>query len=426
MQLSGQQTSLTVELLVLQAEGATVLLLDNTLAKHALLFEAVVEGNFVVTQTSRGPQPGDWCEERNEDSFAAGVRTQWRRFKIEDAVRPASRQMVSMHFAVSLEWETEVLSTKATVVPVAMAGARPTNHPFAPYAIRGETLLPPGLEPEPQTRPCAPEVQQQQQQQLVRPFLQMSYAQESREEAELQLALQMSLQEVQLDQQPKKRWGRRNKSEAVDIDTGCSCSICCEAMQAPSPLQCCAQVCFSCASHWATEQESQGLSAIDLRCPQCQGQLEDSVLRQLLSKEALRRVQERLKTAAPAPGPAPQLPAATLARLGLKQCPGCGEGLQKESETCHKMICRTCRARFCFRCLTRLEPRSPFSKHIPKQYTNSQTPAIIIYDKFRRIGGFALRTPKHLIRAKEFFNCGCTGAEHRFIDPVDGRVLLHQ
>ena len=339
----GEETSVTMELIVLQAEGATVLLLDNTLARHALLFEGTVEGNFVATQTSRGPQPGDWCEERNEDSFNAGVRSQWRRYKIEDVVPAASRQLVAMHFAMCSHWETELLSVKAAIVPTHMAGARPKNHPFAPYAIRGQVSLPPDLEgpaPVPAEGYSATPV-------------------ESQEEAELQLALQMSLQEARTEPEPpRQRWGRRNKPEA-GREPIASCSICCERMFSPSPLQCCAQVCLACASHWAAEQEAQGLGASEIQCPQCRGPL-DTVLKQLLSRQALRRAQERLLRPAQAPQPISDLPATTLARLGLKQCPGCGEGLQKESETCHKMICRTCRARFCFRCLTRLESGSLF------------------------------------------------------------------
>ncbi|CAE7794367.1 unnamed protein product, partial [Symbiodinium necroappetens] len=376
---AGEMTSVTIDLLELRAEGVVVLLLDNTFAKQALLFEGAVEGNFVVTQTSRGQQVGDWCEERNEESFSAGARTQWRRFKVEDVVPPASRQMLSIHFATGTDWETELLSMKAVVVPVAMVGARPANHPFAPYAIRGEDSLPPGLAVVPES--------------TGEGFASggpSSEAAESQEDAELQLALQLSMQEMQEREaqpkvrEPRQRWGRRNKAEASGINGGSgpnSCSICCELLEGPlAAMQCCAKVCRTCAARWAAEQEAQGLAATEIQCPQCQAAVEEAVLRRLLSKEAFQRAKERLRPRQKAAAFRPDIASTTMARLGLKQCPGCGEGLQKESETCHKMICRSCRARFCFRCLTRLE----------------------------------------------YFNCGCTGAEHRFVDPVDGRLLLHQ
>ena len=346
----GGETSLTVELLELRAEGAVLLLLDNTFAKAALLFEATVEGNHVVTQTSRGSQLGDWCEERNEDSFKVGARTQWRRYKVEDVIPPASRQMVSMHFAVGTDWDVEVLTVKASVVPVAMAGARPRNHPFAPYAIRGNTLLAPNLDV------------------LAADGASAEGLLERQEDAELQLALQLSLQDVAKPLEPRQRWGRRNKAEANGAENK-ACSICCEPLRAPGDLpaqsaqhlKCCAQVCWSCASRWAMEQEAQGLAAAEMRCPQCSAVLEDAVLRQLLGTDALHRAQERTRRRGEV-GPS-DLSSATLVRLGLKRCPGCGEGLQKESETCHKMICRTCRARFCFRCLTRLEPLPQLGLH---------------------------------------------------------------
>ena len=163
------------------------------------------------------------------------------------------------------------------------------------------------------------------------------------------------------EREPRQRWGRRNKSDASGPINGGSgpnsCSICCELLEGPLvAMQCCAKVCRTCAARWAAEQEAQGLTATEIQCPQCQAAIEEAVLRRLLSKEAFQRAKERLRPRPTAAAPLPDLASTTMARLGLKQCPGCGEGLQKESETCHKMICRSCRARFCFRCLTRLAP----------------------------------------------------------------------
>eukprot|EP00928_Gymnodinium_smaydae_P100582 TRINITY_DN98_c2_g1_i1.p1 TRINITY_DN98_c2_g1~~TRINITY_DN98_c2_g1_i1.p1 ORF type:complete len:529 (-),score=91.31 TRINITY_DN98_c2_g1_i1:36-1622(-) len=77
-----------------------------------------------------------------------------------------------------------------------------------------------------------------------------------------------------------------------------------------------------------------------------------------------------------------------MEQTGSKQCPKCrmvitkqdlGKQLSQRSE-CHKMICRNCSTRFCFRCLAVL---------------------------------------------RNGFSCGCTGDNHGFIDPVTGRFVAH-
>jgi len=75
-----------------------------------------------------------------------------------------------------------------------------------------------------------------------------------------------------------------------------------------------------------------------------------------------------------------------MAETGTKQCPTCGMAVSKESlhnqgtqrSECHKMWCRNCGTRFCFKCLTIL--------------TRSHT-------------------------------CGCTNAKHSFINPHTGRLV---
>ncbi|CAJ1344140.1 unnamed protein product [Effrenium voratum] len=342
-----------LELLIWRLEGAALLVVDNP-SSQAVVVQGLVKGNFVVTQTARGPQQGEWCEQ-NETSFAAGSVTQWRQYAVEDIVPAACRQLCSVHFAVNLDWDLEVLSVQASEAPAGMLGSRPKTHPFAPQFIA--------------TKRWATE----------------KNLTSDAEDAELQLALALSLSET-----TTKRWARRNMraqvavaevaevTEATEVAAE-RCAVCIEPVVARAPVSCCAQLCRSCAQLWAEEQESQGLAAHEISCPLCSQRVPDSALPELLSAAALGRARARLNRAS-VPAVPDTLPSRTLARLGLKKCPGCGEGLQKESETCHKMICRSCRARFCFRCLARLE----------------------------------------------YFNCGCSGAEHRFVDPLDGRILTHQ
>lgn len=77
-----------------------------------------------------------------------------------------------------------------------------------------------------------------------------------------------------------------------------------------------------------------------------------------------------------------------MQEVGAKQCPTCQAVVTKENlkyqdtqkSECHKMLCRNCRTRFCFKCL--------------KVLTSS-------------------------------FTCGCTKDNHGFVDPRTGRVLTH-
>jgi len=77
-----------------------------------------------------------------------------------------------------------------------------------------------------------------------------------------------------------------------------------------------------------------------------------------------------------------------MERTGSRQCPRCKMGVTKEDlgrqksqrAECHKMMCRNCETRFCFKCLTVL--------------TSSTT-------------------------------CGCTGDNHGFIHPKTGRWVSH-
>lgn len=75
-------------------------------------------------------------------------------------------------------------------------------------------------------------------------------------------------------------------------------------------------------------------------------------------------------------------------KTGTKQCPQCHMGITKEDlnkqasqrSECHKMVCRHCSTRFCFKCLAVL--------------TDS-------------------------------YSCGCSIDAHGFINPVTGRVMVH-
>lgn len=334
-----------------------------------------------MSHTARGAQQGEWCEDKNHDSFSAGARSHWRRYHVEDIVPPASRQLVSVHFAVHADWDVEVLFAKVTLAPPSLVGSRPKHHPFAPHGMNSS------LNCRSQAGYKDPVLEAKQ------PSYSKSYSEFPDEDLEVQLALALSLQDAVprpelATEVSGRRWARRKQAPR-------ECAVCLETMT--ETLSCCDKTCASCARHWAAEQESQGLALDEISCPFCGkalDSLDGSWLATFLGKDALDRLQQRMQLRetqlrklndpdtrlTPLPPESSVLPSRILMRLGLKQCPGCGEGMQKESETCHKMICRSCRARFCFRCLARLE----------------------------------------------YFNCGCTGAEHNFVDPLDGSIRSHQ
>jgi hypothetical protein len=77
-----------------------------------------------------------------------------------------------------------------------------------------------------------------------------------------------------------------------------------------------------------------------------------------------------------------------MAKTGAKQCPSCQMAVTKQNlksqasqrAECHKMVCRNCGTRFCFKCLAVLT---------------------------------------------EEFTCGCTKDQHGFVDPHTGKYVAH-
>lgn len=183
------------------------------------------------------------------------------------------------------------------------------------------------------------------------------------------------------------RWARRNNGPTADVqlEVETCCRICSEQIAIAAPLACCKkQVCLSCAKTWA-EVQVRELAAVELLCPLCEAALPSEAAPKLLAGKELATFVARardFKARKREPPSEEQLGliAGYLVKSGIKRCPGCGTGMQKESETCFKMMCRVCRAKFCFRCLARLE----------------------------------------------YFSCGCTGDEHAFVDPIDGSIIRHQ
>merc|ERR1712228_356316 len=114
--------------------------------------------------------------------------------------------------------------------------------------------------------------------------------------------------------------------------------------------------CHSCACLWA---KLQAVERGVVQCPACACDVPDEILTQLLDSRTLSllRVRESERKVAQDAQSKPVdetmlgIEPGHLARLGVKRCPQCGTGVQREVETCHKMICRTCRSKFCFRCL---------------------------------------------------------------------------
>merc|ERR1719464_278558 len=77
-----------------------------------------------------------------------------------------------------------------------------------------------------------------------------------------------------------------------------------------------------------------------------------------------------------------------MQETGTPQCPTCGMAITKQNierqstqyQECHKMICRGCSTRFCFKCRQVLT---------------------------------------------EKFSCGCSASAHQFIDPITMRAIPH-
>lgn len=372
-----------VHVVVMEFEGAVLTVIDNT-QKFGILIDCSLQASHMVVHTSRGAQFGEWLEEVNAEARSAANmawdrQPDWRSYSVEDVVPAASRQFLCITYAVARQcWAFEFGDFHVAEVPKDAVGPRPAAHPFAPRAVC-------------ESMPTAS---------------QADSSSESEADEELRLALEVSLVEANAVLAAPRtgpnlaeeaagsqsapvsggRWSRRARlTDPASAERPLmTCAICSEA--AASPTTCCRRpVCTSCARHWAAAQVLED-GAIDLRCAACSRVLSDHELPELLDATALRILRARLRDREQSAGQTPpqalelEVPAQQLARLGIKRCPSCGTGMQKETESCHKMICRTCRARFCFRCLARLE----------------------------------------------YFNCGCSGSDHRFVDPVDGRIVAHQ
>eukprot|EP00933_Yihiella_yeosuensis_P032319 TRINITY_DN25905_c0_g1_i1.p1 TRINITY_DN25905_c0_g1~~TRINITY_DN25905_c0_g1_i1.p1 ORF type:complete len:910 (+),score=150.15 TRINITY_DN25905_c0_g1_i1:288-2732(+) len=442
-----------VDLLMLDFEGACLCVVRNPSADHGILVKFFLEGNLVATQTSRGAQFGEWCSDRNEGS--ADVKRMWRQYAVEDVIPAASHQLVCVLLAVDRgNWAVELKAVEPVkLVPRSSVGARPPNHPFAPHNlvktawheqsssngnsnkhVNSTNATVTGTHRHYDSNKNSmndsnfANLGVKYNDDDITPHLLREgfYEVEDGEDEALKLALEISFQES-LNQSidvcaatsengaaptaaeaaevrggeaaavSGHRWARRRNRATVSSSTSEVCEICTDHCPGQMvSLRCCSgQVCRSCAERWAAEQESQGFAVDELLCPSCAQPVELRFAEELLSPKAFKRAQQRsmdrkqlngfaggngVKTEKAATTADHGLSSAVLSRLGLKCCPNCGEGTQKESDSCHKMICRNCRARFCFRCLTRLE----------------------------------------------YFNCGCTGAEHRFVDPVNGKILDHQ
>eukprot|EP00928_Gymnodinium_smaydae_P031332 TRINITY_DN23029_c0_g1_i1.p1 TRINITY_DN23029_c0_g1~~TRINITY_DN23029_c0_g1_i1.p1 ORF type:complete len:1013 (-),score=80.87 TRINITY_DN23029_c0_g1_i1:257-3232(-) len=357
LQVEGRP-SCTVDLIFLRTDSATLAIIKNPHVDFAVLAEWKFDASNALVYTARGDQLGTSLGMFGPDTVKSDVWHSWRSYIAEDVVPPASAQMLCIVFSVAGEcWKLLPGPSATMLMPREAAGSRPCEHAFAPRSLcRGQ-------------RPV-----------------------QSRSEKQVALS---SLGAGSDSTKSGKhaggngigasggRWARRARSTQALVN----CVVCTEMERDASPVQCCRhQLCYSCACQWAHLQLfDQG--ELEVSCPVCGTQLDDTTLAQLLNASDFAAVQARrqereaaiLKRQPPTEEALGLSPGA-LVSLGVKRCPACGSGTQRESETCHKMICRTCRAKFCFRCLSRLE----------------------------------------------YFNCGCTGSEHRFVDPVDGSIVAHQ
>lgn len=372
-------------------DGGAIILVRNH-ASYAILVSCALNASYVALHTARGAQFGTWLEERNSTAFQS-VRPDWRHYSAEDVVPRNSLQLLVVSFAVARhEWSFELVELAASEVPADLVSPRPESHPFAPRSIAAklsERDWPPHA-PGPHHGNISDEDE------ALRLAIEASLLDLGQEEARVidtwpadatpEQRFQES-EDVESDPARSNRWSRRTKpAKTVAKPTSITCIVCTGTGLQQATLSCCrGPICESCASHWAEVQEADQGAVTCPNCarPLCQEDLEALLAGNPRALQRLRSAKERHRTqVCGTPPTAHQLGIVveSLSRLGIKRCPGCGTGVQRETETCHKMICRTCRAKFCFRCLVRLE----------------------------------------------YFNCGCTGAEHRFVDPVDGRVVAHQ
>eukprot|EP00929_Paragymnodinium_shiwhaense_P070833 TRINITY_DN35965_c1_g2_i1.p1 TRINITY_DN35965_c1_g2~~TRINITY_DN35965_c1_g2_i1.p1 ORF type:complete len:1112 (-),score=204.83 TRINITY_DN35965_c1_g2_i1:236-3571(-) len=400
------QLSGAASLRLLEWQGAALLIVENAHPRHGMLLEGSLDASHGCVITSRAMQFGEWLGASRDGPDDAAHRSavepwqtsDWRRYAIEDVIPPASRQLICVVSGVARElWAVAPAAFQGKLLPQEKISKRPASHAFAPRPLKrsGDASPAPGDVQPSGSDPITADVGADH----------TSSGGAADNDWELRYALELSLRDVQQNAasvmepsaQPVAhdgrgaragRWGRRGAAQQRILAPE-GCSICGDAAAAsaagPAPLDCCGSaVCAACASHWAeTCVMEQGTAKV--ACPACSKTLESRVVVALLSSRAV-RVLQRLQDAEASPIHAEPpsedslgINAAQLAKLGFKRCPSCGTGTQKEIETCHKMICRICRAKFCFRCLARLE----------------------------------------------YFNCGCTGPEHRFVDPVDGRTVAH-
>mmetsp|Transcript_51570 Transcript_51570/g.122674 ORF Transcript_51570/g.122674 Transcript_51570/m.122674 type:complete len:1059 (+) Transcript_51570:45-3221(+) len=374
--LSQGSRSDAVMVKLLRFSGAAVAIMDNRDDKAGAHVQCELEASHGHIYTSRGPVFGDWLADRNELAYSAAghdisTLPDWRRYRVEDVIPPASRQLLFVaNSAAGDVFKVDVVSLTATEFPADSISGRPSDHPFAPHSQENGIRLLPGAVDNASSE------------------AEVVYD----EDAALELALSISLQEasypdkIVAEKQVKKngagRWARRDRAR--------TCAICSEERSSWLEQKCCTvSICMLCTSQWVRAQViDDAVPLASVPCPSCSVPMGRASSLALLEAEDVQRAlrMEQDRTAVTRRGwksstsTVDETERQSLAQLGIKFCPSCGTGVQKESETCHKMICRTCRAKFCYRCLARLE----------------------------------------------FFNCGCTGPEHGFIDPVNGHFQSHQ
>jgi len=109
---AGRRVLHGAEVILVELEGAALLVVCNPHRNCAVLVKCELEASHMAVHTSRGVQFGEFLRERNEESrvwaSSAGLDSQsdWRQYTAEDVVPPASVQVFCVLLAVSRQgWE---------------------------------------------------------------------------------------------------------------------------------------------------------------------------------------------------------------------------------------------------------------------------------------------------------------------------------
>ena len=152
------------------------------------------------------------------------------------------------------------------------------------------------------------------------------------------------------------------------------CSICfCTDVEIP--VLCCKAICLQCVTCHGQARWEMGFC--DVSCPTCSNPVPEEKLMPVLPDELFQKLRTKRAERAAAISQGQAMAEDLLAQAesesglsswmletGAQQCPQCRAVLTKKTlsdqatqkKECHKMLCRLCGCKFCFKCLAVLTP----------------------------------------------------------------------